>query len=62
LPRKPHYVGVLRDAMAVDLLDPAGIYFGTTMGEVFCSINNGDTWRQLPGQFPRITTIKTWRC
>ena len=43
LARKPHYVGVLRDAMAVDLLDPAGIYFGTTMGEVFCSINNGDT-------------------
>jgi hypothetical protein len=60
LPREPHYVGVLRDAMAVDPLQPAGVYFGTTMGEVFCSANNGESWRQLPGQFPRITTVKTW--
>ena len=34
LPRQPHYVGVLRDAMAVDSLQPAGVYLGTTMGEV----------------------------
>ena len=60
LPQEPNYVGVLRDAMAVDSLDPAGIYFGTTMGDVFCSADNGDSWRQLPGRFPRITTIKTW--
>jgi len=60
LPRRPHYVGVLRDAMAADPLEPAGVYFGTTMGEVYCSADAGDTWRQLPGQFPRITTVKTW--
>jgi len=60
LPAQPHYVGVLRDAMATDGLDPAGIYFGTTMGEVYASADNGDSWQLLPGQFPRITTIKTW--
>ena len=60
LPAQSHYVGVLRDAMASDPLDPAGIYFGTTMGEVFASADNGDTWTQLPGQLPRITTVKTW--
>ncbi|HUJ44503.1 MAG TPA: hypothetical protein VLW52_12955 [Opitutaceae bacterium] len=59
LPTQPQYVGVLRDAMAVDPLEPAGVYFGTTMGAVYCSADAGDTWRQLPGQFPRITTIKT---
>jgi hypothetical protein len=60
LPEQPHYVGVLRDAMAVDSLDPAGIYFGTSMGEVFCSPDAGESWTRLPGQFPRITSIKTW--
>lgn len=60
LPGQPHYVGVLRDALAVDTLDPAGIYFGTSMGEVFYSADAGDTWSRIPGQFPRITSIKTW--
>jgi hypothetical protein len=60
LPDQPHYVGVLRDAMAVDALEPAGIYFGTSMGEVFYSPDSGDSWSRLPGQFPRITSIKTW--
>lgn len=60
LPDQPHYVGVLRDAMAVDTLEPPGIYFGTSMGEVFCSPDAGDSWMRLPGQFPRITHIKTW--
>jgi len=60
LPEQPHYVGVLRDALAVDSLDPAGIYFGTTMGEVFYSADSGETWDRLPGQFPRITMIKAW--
>lgn len=60
LPDAPQYVGVLRDALDVDPLDPAGIYFGTTSGEVFYSADSGDRWGRLPGQFPRITTIKTW--
>jgi len=60
LPEQPHYVGVLRDSMAVDTLEPAGVYFGTTMGEVFYSTDAGESWSRLPGQFPRITSIKTW--
>jgi photosystem II stability/assembly factor-like uncharacterized protein len=60
LPRQPHFVGVLRDAMTADPLDPAGVYFGTTMGEVYYSADAGENWHRLPGQFPRITTIKTW--
>ncbi len=60
LPEQAHYVGVLRDALTVDSLDPAGVYFGTSMGEVFCSPDGGESWDRLPGQFPRITYIKTW--
>jgi hypothetical protein len=59
LPDEPEYVGVLRDAMAVDPLEPAGVYFGTTMGEVFYSPDEGESWAQLPGQLPRITHVKT---
>jgi photosystem II stability/assembly factor-like uncharacterized protein len=53
LPQKDCYVNVLRDAMAVDSLDPCGIYFGTTGGQVYASADSGDHWipvvRDLPG-------------
>lgn len=60
LPQKDHFVGVLRDAMAADSLSPGGIYFGTTAGELYWTRNDGDAWERLPGQFPRITTLKVW--
>jgi photosystem II stability/assembly factor-like uncharacterized protein len=53
LPQENCYVNVLRDAMAVDTLDPCGVYFGTTGGQVYASANGGDSWvpivRDLPG-------------
>ena len=60
LPDDHEFVGVLRDAMATDPFDPAGIYFGTTMGTLFYSADAGDTWQKLPGTYPRITYVKTW--
>ena len=42
LPQQDCYVNVLRDAMAVDRLDPCGIYFGTTGGQVYGSADSGD--------------------
>ena len=41
LPQQDCYVNVLRDAMAVDSLDPCGVYFGTTGGQVYASAD----WR-----------------
>lgn len=60
LPQQDHHVGVLRDAMTSDALEPAGVYLGTTSGELFHSRDDGETWERLPGQLPRITTLKTW--
>jgi photosystem II stability/assembly factor-like uncharacterized protein len=60
LSKQPEYVGVLRDALVVDSLEPAGVYFGTSMGEVFYSPNEGEHWERLPGQLPRVTTVKIW--
>ena len=44
LPQSDCYVNVLRDAMAVDSLDPCGVYFGTTGGQVYASADAGDSW------------------
>lgn len=54
------YTNVLRDNMAVDSLDPYGIYLGTSAGELFYSLDRGEHWAALPGRFPRITCVKTW--
>ena len=59
LPQQGEYVSVLRDALAVDPLDPAGVSFGTTVGDLFYSADSGDHWSALPGRLPRITTVKT---
>ena len=37
LPQEDAYETVLRDALAVDALDPAGVYFGTRSGKLFGS-------------------------
>ncbi|SDS86044.1 hypothetical protein SAMN04489717_4133 [Actinopolymorpha singaporensis] len=58
LPATPQYVSVLRDAVAVDDLDPVGVYFGTTSGELYASADGGDTWRRTPGQFTRVTSVR----
>lgn len=60
LPQKDHFVGVLRDAMTADPFSPAGVYLGTTGGELFYSKDEGDNWEKLPALFPRITTLKVW--
>jgi photosystem II stability/assembly factor-like uncharacterized protein len=60
LPEEPEYVGVLRDSLAADTLEPAGVYFGTDMGSLYYSTDSGETWGALPGNYPRITCVKTW--
>jgi photosystem II stability/assembly factor-like uncharacterized protein len=58
LPQKDCYVNVLRDAMAVDSLEPCGIYFGTTGGQVYCSANNGDTWNPIVRDLPAVYSVE----
>jgi photosystem II stability/assembly factor-like uncharacterized protein len=60
LPQREHFVGVLRDAMTSDPFSPAGVYVGTTAGELYQSADDGETWTRLPGQFPRITSVRAW--
>ena len=58
LPQKDCYVNVLRDAMAVDSLDPCGIYFGTTGGQVYGSADGGDHWAPLVRDLPAVLSVE----
>jgi photosystem II stability/assembly factor-like uncharacterized protein len=58
LPQKDCYVNVLRDAMCVDQLDPCGIYFGTTGGQVYGSADGGDSWSTILRDLPGVLSVE----
>jgi hypothetical protein len=58
LPQKDCYVNVLRDAMAVDSLEPCGVYFGTTGGQVYASADSGDTWNPIVRDLPAVLSVE----
>jgi photosystem II stability/assembly factor-like uncharacterized protein len=58
LPERDCYVNVLRDATAVDTLDPCGIYFGTTGGQVYLSPDGGDHWQTLARDLPGVLSVE----
>ncbi len=53
----PGHFGVQREGIATDGLAPAGIYVGTTTGELFVSPDGGKNWTQVPFQFPGIHSV-----
>ncbi len=58
LPQRDCYVNVLRDALAVDALDPGGVYFGTTGGQVYASADGGDTWTPIVHDLPSVLSVE----
>jgi len=58
LPQADCYHNVLRDAMAVDSLDPGGIYFGTSGGQVYGSADGGDTWKPIVRDLPAVLSVE----
>jgi tRNA A-37 threonylcarbamoyl transferase component Bud32 len=59
LPQKGAYETVLRDAMAVDSFDPAGIYLGTRSGQIFGSMDEGKNWQKILEGLPAVVCIRT---
>ncbi|MGI0132294.1 MAG: WD40/YVTN/BNR-like repeat-containing protein [Thermoplasmata archaeon] len=49
--------GTHREGMSTDRLDPAGIYVGTTTGQVFYSRSGGTSWDLMPRNFPAIHSV-----
>jgi photosystem II stability/assembly factor-like uncharacterized protein len=58
LPQKDCYVNVLRDAMAIDSIDPCGVYFGTSGGQVYASADAGDSWAPIVRDLPQVLSVE----
>ncbi len=58
LPQRDCYVNVLRDAMTADALDPCGVYFGTTGGQVYGSPDGGDRWVPIARDLPPVLSVE----
>jgi photosystem II stability/assembly factor-like uncharacterized protein len=58
LPQHDAYLGVLRDALAVDTLDPLGVYFGTSTGQAFASLDEGRSWSLVADRLASIWSVE----
>jgi hypothetical protein len=53
---EPAWVAVLREGMAYDRLDPAGVYLGTQSGSIF--VSSGDGWVEAASQLPLVLSVE----
>ncbi|MGA7326986.1 MAG: sialidase family protein [Rhodomicrobium sp.] len=60
LPQTNAFFGVLRQAMATDRLDPAGVYFGTGTGHLYASADEGSEWSCIAENMPPIYSVETF--
>ena len=58
LPQQSCFFTVLRQGMAGDGLDPAGVYFGTNTGSVFASRDEGRTWTEVARHLPTVLAVE----
>lgn len=54
----PGDVGIHREGLDCDRLDPAGIYVGTTSGQVLWSWDAGSHWGEVPFRFPAVHSVR----
>jgi hypothetical protein len=59
LPDTGFYEAVLRDDLATDAAEPAGVYFGTRGGRIYASRDGGSSWRLAVEGLPAVTCVKT---
>lgn len=57
LPQQDAWLSVLREAMGVDTLDPAGVYFGAQTGQLYASCDEGDNWSEIASCLPPIAAV-----
>ena len=61
LPPQQAWWTVKRQAMCADDLDPIGLYFGTTSGELWMSADEGGDWQCIARHLPEILAVETGR-
>jgi photosystem II stability/assembly factor-like uncharacterized protein len=57
LPRSKAYFTVKRQAMCADSFKNVGLYFGTSQGEVWGSLDEGESWECLVSHLPEIYSL-----
>lgn len=57
LPQEHAWMSVLREAMGVDALEPAGVYFGAQSGQLFASSDEGESWTEVASFLPSIAAV-----
>src|SRR5436190_7688468 len=58
LPQEDAHLGVLREGMTADRRDDPGLYFGTSTGQVFASVDEGETWTEIASYLPSISSVE----
>jgi photosystem II stability/assembly factor-like uncharacterized protein len=58
LPQTGAYETILRDSLATDSLDPAGVYFGTRSGKLYHSRDEGKSWELVRDGLPQIVCLR----
>jgi photosystem II stability/assembly factor-like uncharacterized protein len=58
LPQQNARLGVLREAMATDGQDSPGLYFGTSTGQLFASLDDGGSWSEIASYLPPIWSVE----
>ena len=51
------WLTILRDSLAVDSCERAGVYVGTTTGQLFYSRDDGDHWETLADYLPPVLSV-----
>jgi photosystem II stability/assembly factor-like uncharacterized protein len=59
LPAEQAWWTVKRQAMTADTLDPLGLYFGTTSGELWMGRDEGERWNCIARNLPEIYAVET---
>ncbi|MGH9699430.1 MAG: WD40/YVTN/BNR-like repeat-containing protein [Candidatus Acidiferrales bacterium] len=60
LPDRNAYLLVLREAMSVDRGDAAGVYFGTSTGQLFYTRDEGREWHLMADFLPPIYSVEAF--
>jgi photosystem II stability/assembly factor-like uncharacterized protein len=58
MPERQAWWTVKRQAMTGDSLDPVGLYFGTTSGELWASRDEGAKWTCVARHLPEIYSVE----
>jgi photosystem II stability/assembly factor-like uncharacterized protein len=58
LPQRDAHLGVLREGLAMDTYDAPGLYFGTSTGQVFASVDEGESWSEIASYLPAIASVE----